>query len=91
MKTLSVVLAVLAFASGLWAAYLWHQASRVQVIPFQEYEGRIEPVDPHQSQAEWIIALIDTAIQAGDLNRRAAKWTALAVALSTASALLSSL
>jgi len=50
--------------------------------------GRIEPVNPGQTHAEWIVAIIQTANKSGDLNRRAALWTAAAVALSTVSTLL---
>ncbi|MES2056274.1 MAG: hypothetical protein V4564_10070 [Pseudomonadota bacterium] len=88
-KSLALGLAVVAFLAGLRAAYLWYRASRVQIVPMWGVDGRVEPVDPHLAQAEWIVALLETASKSGDLNRRAAIWTAVAVALSTASTLAS--
>lgn len=89
MKIISIILAIFAFAVGLRAAYLWYRASRVQVIPMWVSDGRIEPVDPAQAQAEWIVALIETATKSGDLNRRGAQWTAAAVVLTTAATVVS--
>lgn len=88
MTAVTVALAIIAFAVGLYAAHLWHKASRVQVIPMWVEDGRFEPVDPNLAQAEWIIALLNSATKSGDLNRRAAKWTAVAVALSTAATVI---
>ena len=87
MKLVSVLLAVIAFLAGLRAAHLWYRASQVQIIPMWVSDGRIEPVAPGQAQSEWIVAMLDTATKSGNFNRRAAKWTALAVALSTAATL----
>jgi hypothetical protein len=88
MKTASIILAIVAFAAGLRAAHLWYCASRVLVIPMWENGGRIEPVDPSQSQTGWIVAMLETAQKSGTLNRRAALWTAATVFLGTASTLL---
>jgi hypothetical protein len=51
-------------------------------------DGRLEPVDPRASQSEWIVAFLETAEKAGSLNRKAAWWTAVTVALSTLSTLI---
>ena len=91
LKTVSIVFAIAAFAAGIQAARLWYEASRVQIIPMWVNDGRIEPVNPGQAQAEWIVAIIETANKSGELNRRAAKWTAFAVILSTFATLLGSL
>ena len=72
MKLASVLLAIIAFLAGLRAAYLWYRASRVQIIPMWIQDGRIEPVAPGQAQAEWIVALLETATKSGDLNRLSA-------------------
>ena len=84
MKIVSIILAIIAFGAGLRAAHLWYRASRVQVVPMWAQDGRIEPVDPSRAQAEWIVAMLETATKSGDFNRRAAQWTAAAVVLSTA-------
>jgi hypothetical protein len=91
MKVASTILAVFAFLTGLRAAYLWYRASRVQIIPMWAVNGRIEPVDPAQAQAEWTVAMLDMATKSGQLNQRGAIWTAIAVGLSTASTLIGSL
>lgn len=90
MKTGSIILAIVAFAVGLRAAHLWYRASRVQVVPMWAQDGRIEPVDPSRAQAEWIVAMLETATKSGDFNRRAAQWTAAAVVQSTAATLAGS-
>lgn len=89
MKFVLLALAVFAFLAGLRSAWLWYRASRVQIIPMWEQNGRIEPVDVRASQQEWIIALLQTAQKSGDLNRRAALWTAATALLSAISALVS--
>jgi hypothetical protein len=87
VKVVSIILAIVAFAAGLRAAHLWYRARRVQIIPMWAQEGRIEPVDPNRAQAEWIVAMLETATKSGDFNRRAAQWTAAVVVLSTAATL----
>lgn len=91
MKIASVCLAVLAFMVALRAAHLWYRASRVHVMPMWDNNGRIEPVDPVMSAAEWNVATQQTISKSGELNQRGAIWTAWVVALSTASTLVGSL
>jgi len=87
MKIASIVLATVPFVSGLRAAQLWYRSSRVQIEPLWAQSGRIEPVDPVQAQSEWLYGIFQASNASGELNRRAAKWTAAAVALSTAATL----
>ena len=91
LKLASITIAIVAFIAGIRAAELWYKASRIQIVPMWVNDGRIEPVNPGQAQAEWIVAIIETANKSGDLNKRAARWTAAAVALSTVSTLLGAL
>ena len=88
MKLAAIGLALAAFVAGLRSAWLWYRASRVQIIPMWEKDGRIEPVDPTMAHAEWIVALLETATKSGDLNRKAAAWTAATIALATLSTLI---
>lgn len=90
MKIAAIVLAVLAFLTGLRAAYLWYRASRVHVMPMWDNEGFIEPVDPVMAQSHWTVATQQTISKSGELNQRGAMWTAAAVFLSTASTLVGS-
>ncbi len=91
MKAASVVLAIVASVAGLRAAYLWYRASRVQIEPLWAQSDRIEPVDRVQAQSEWLYGIFQASNTSADLNRRAAKWTAVAVALSTAATLAGSI
>ena len=91
MKTISIILAIIAFAVGLRAANLWYKASRVHVIPMWDNQGYIELVDPVRAQSEWTVATQMTIPKSGQLNQRGASWTATAVALSTASTLIGAL
>ena len=88
MKVASITLALIASATGIWSSWLWYRASRVQIMPMWQTEGRIEPLDPTSAQAEWIVALLQTATKSGHLNRKAAVWTAATVLLSTIATLV---
>jgi hypothetical protein len=89
-KIASVGFALIAFATGFRSAWLWYRASRVQVAPIWITEGLIEPLDPTMAQAQWIVALLESATKSGDLNRKAAVWTAATVVLATLSTLTAS-
>ena len=89
MKWLVLTLAVLSAAAGLIAARYWWKASKVFVIPMWEQGGRMEPVDPQQASTQWIVALSQSFLKGGGLNKIAAGWTAAAVALSAVSAVIS--
>ena len=91
LKLAAIIVAIVAFIAGIRAAYLWYRASRVQIVPMWVKDGRIEPVNPGQAQAEWTVATNEAVSKSGELNRGAAKWTAAAVALSTISTLLGAL
>lgn len=91
MKLAAIAFAVLAFCIGLRAAYLWHKASKVNVIPMWETDGRIEPVDIALGHQVWITAILKTAEKSGKLNREAAIWTAIAVLVSTLSSVIGAL
>jgi len=91
MKIVAIVLAILGFVAGLRAAYLWYRASRVHVMPFWSDGQNIEPVDPVSAAASWNLATQQTIQKSGELNQNGAKWTAVAVFLSTASTLVGSL
>ena len=86
MRMLTIVLALLALACGLRAAHLWYQSSLIKPEP----EG-FEPVVDELRNMWWQSAQIKAADCSAALNGRAAKWTALAVVLSAASALLGTL
>lgn len=88
LRILSISFALVALATGSRSAWLWHRGSRVQVEPLWVREGLIEPLDSTWAQAQWIVALLEAAKKSGDLNRKAAIWTAITVVLATLSTLI---
>lgn len=89
MYVAALVLVFFGFATGLYAAFWWLKASRVQIDPKWGPLG--EPVDPVASNADWIGAALDSASKSADLNRRAALWTAASVALNAIAATVGAL
>ncbi len=84
----AVVLGALSGLAGLVAAWLWYQASAVPITPpWQSHERA--PVDPVQNTAGWTFASIAALDEGARLNKRAALWTAVSVALAAAQSLLS--
>jgi len=86
MRVLAIVLALLALACGLRAAYLWYQSSLIKPEP----DGP-EPVVEELRNMWWQSAQISAADRSAALNGRAAKWTAAAVVLGAASAVCGAL
>ena len=80
----SLIVAALACGTGLWAAYLWWQASRIPVVPVWQ----VEPGETMASMEGWIVATMDAFGKSGVKNASAAFWTGGSVALSGLSALL---
>lgn len=83
----SIVLALTAFVFGLNAARYWSKASKVK----QDPEWRIESPDRETAHEDWIVAILKTASESADLNRKAADLTKWAVVLGTASSVVGAL
>jgi hypothetical protein len=83
LKAVSIILALSALASGLMAAWKWYAASEIQPKP----NWREEPVYPVLSNMGWTSATLEAFEKAGQLNARAALWTAASVVLSALSAI----
>jgi hypothetical protein len=83
MKAVIIALAGLALATGLKAAWEWYFASKVQPKP----NWRVEPVVPTLAQMGWDNATLEAFEKAGQLNAKAALWTAASVVLSALSAI----
>jgi hypothetical protein len=82
-KSTNVILAITALLRGLMAAWRWYAASKIQPYP----KWRIEPVEPTLVQMGWTSATLEAFEKAGQLNARAALWTAASLILSGLSAL----
>ncbi|NML98779.1 hypothetical protein HHL24_12575 [Paraburkholderia sp. RP-4-7] len=84
MKILIVIglLSLLPAFTGIWAARLWYESSKIEVIPAYARYGNIEPVgDISQTALNWLDGALRAGSEAAELNKRAARWTAIAVAL----------
>ena len=103
MKWISFGLGILASVTGFVAAVYWYRSSKVglkpiwggldarskQEIPVREIRTLgFEPVDPLFSQMGWLAGLMQTVGESADLNKRAALWTAVSVALAAGSSVL---
>ena len=87
---LSIAVALAACAVGLRAALIWKRASEVPVNPGWEDEI-LAPAETSDRHSGWIFGMLNASVESARLNRRAAIWTAWAVVLSVASALIGAL
>ena len=79
MKYLAFGLAFAGLITGLWAAFIWAKAARVEVAaPYGP--GQIPP-GPDVENIGWTIGLLQAVVDGSQLNFRAARWTAISVAL----------
>jgi hypothetical protein len=84
MRCIGITLTVLAFGTGLLAAWFWYRVSKVEIVPIWAVAGRMEPVIPELSQGGWISGLLAAGNEAARLNKIAALWTAASVAIGAA-------
>ena len=85
MKSVGLVFSVLGAICGFVAAYYWYKASEVELTPAWELELR---GDREKNVMGWVTGTMIAFRSAGLLNKRAALWTAAAVALTTISSVL---
>lgn len=83
MHTGSLIIAVLACVTGLRAAYLWWQASRIPVNP----AWIVEPGETTDSLQGWVAAMLEASFRSSKKNARAAVWTGVSAGLSGLTAL----
>ena len=88
LKDFSIVLSILGLIFGLIAAYYWLKASKVVIKPGWELEIR---GDKHSNIMGWVTGNMIAFKKVGDLNARAAWFTAVALLVSLAGSLLSTL
>ena len=92
MKIIAAALAVLAGITGFIAAWYWYQSSQVQIDPGWTPPGTGGPVEPDGEAAQamgWVMATMVAISKASELNKKAATWTALSVALTATASILS--
>jgi hypothetical protein len=107
MKTWSAILALLAALTGLCAAYKWYKASKIEIELGYIYPGtkdgetferngltlprQPQSGDPELNRINEIAATWAAINQASKLNKEAALWTALSVALAGAASIVGAL
>lgn len=101
LKLIYCALSLLAFGVGLYAAYLWYLASKVSIAPAWDLkiprdviakspETQVSDVVNNNIMG-WVTGVMVAFRKSGALNRRAALWTAVTVAVTSLASLLSSL
>jgi hypothetical protein len=90
---ISIASAVAALIVGLLAAHYWLKASKVSVVPVwpDGAYGPVEPGETDASQDGWIAGAIEAIKLSSELNKKAARLTAIAVVLGTISSVFSAL
>jgi hypothetical protein len=94
-RLITIAFAAMAFLTGLTAAWYWYGSSKVAIDPGWRSpanpSGPMEPVEPEAQQMAWTAATLKALNEAAALNKVAASWTAVSVALNAASAILGAL
>lgn len=77
-----LLLAVATALAGFYAVKLWLRSSRIPIIPTWAKHGGIEQAGGEsQSNSASLVGLIEANEEVAKLNQRAARWTAVSVAL----------
>lgn len=71
--------ALLALGTGVFAAWKWYQASKVEVVPSWIEQGRIER--PGGEIEGWVLGHMKASQKSAALNKVAAIWTGISVIL----------
>lgn len=78
MRWVALGLAGVSAVTGIFAAFFWYVASRVDFVPHYFIDGHLVPVETEDTAA-WLGAVRSTLAKSGRLNRIAAAWTAASV------------
>lgn len=88
LAVVNIICAAGGLVAGLTAAWYLYAASGVPLDPGWGADSLREPVlDEHRRDA-WMMEMLTASAKANRLNRIAAQWTAAAVILASASALI---
>ena len=97
LKIVSFIFSVAGFAFGLLAAYFWWKASEYSVsspwkleLP-RDVPSKSENDVVHNNMMGWVTGVMCAFKKSGDLNRRAAIWTAVTVGVTALASLLSTI
>ena len=84
----TVACAVSGLVFGLASAWYWRKSAAVPVDPLNEDPTAVMPAMPELEHLAWLAAQLRANQEVGRLNKIAAKLTAAAIVLSTASTLI---
>ncbi|MGY8677100.1 hypothetical protein Q2941_04705 [Bradyrhizobium sp. UFLA05-153] len=99
MKSLAFWFAIAGAFAGLMGAYYWYVSSTVEIkrwganehVPFPDGDQQQEMLNRMTGMNTlWLGGMYEATQQTARLNKKAARWTAVAVALGGASSLFSS-
>jgi hypothetical protein len=90
MKCAAVIAALVAFATGIAAAWFWLKSSQVDVKPMWPggEGGLVEPGETDASQDGWIGGTLQAFTDSAKLNSTAARLTAISVFFSALASIL---
>jgi hypothetical protein len=86
-KFVEVALAVGGLGTGLWAAWQWFAASKIEPEIWTHPSG--VPLGPEEGRDAMMAATLSAMQASSKLNKRAALWSCMAVAIDTAGSVLS--
>jgi hypothetical protein len=76
MKYLPPLFALVAFVTGVLAAWYWYMSTEENIVPVWEKGDKGQDV---MRFVKWVTSVNDTSIAVAKLNRKAALWTAASV------------
>jgi hypothetical protein len=97
LKIFSFIFSVTGFVFGLCAAYFWWKASEYSVSPAWKLELPSDVPSKsandvvHNNIMGWVTGVMSAFKKSGELNRRAAVWTAVTIGVTALASLLSTI
>jgi len=86
MRLASICLALIAGVVGIVAAHFWLESAKIPIDP----PGDFEPLEQADKAMFWTVGAMEAFTKSATLNKRAARWTAASVLLSTVAGILGS-
>lgn len=88
MRLFGLIVALVSFGAGLISAYYWFIAGRIGISPAWNLDI---PGETEKNIMGWVTGNMIAFTKSGQLNKRAACWTAVAVALGAISNFIAAL
>ncbi|HEX4067182.1 MAG TPA: hypothetical protein VHZ09_14260 [Acidobacteriaceae bacterium] len=97
LNVFSILFAAIGLVTGLRSSWFWLQASHVEADPMwkgrgpEDAWGWGETGEADAVQDRLIFAMIDANTKSSELNKVAARWTAITIVMGSLSAMLAAL